>query len=962
MPAAAVRLCFLVLMLLSREVCIADDSAEETCHITVSPLDAYTEMPVENARISVADSLGNVLCDSLKTRKWGNYRTAYERVEYYTSDAPVRPLYIISIKAKGYEPKSIKATPDPKRNGNIYLGEVYLHAPKATKRLNEVTVTATKVKMVMKGDTIEYDATAFQLPEGSMLDALIAELPGATLDNDGRISVNGQFVSALLVNGRRFFKGDPQVALRNLPSYTVKNVQVYRQAPEEFRDRNIERDRSKDPLVMDVNLKRQYLGGWIANAEGGAGSPLRSGRDARWMGRLFAMRYDKYSYIAFHAAANNLNDPQRAGNKGQWTKPATSAGETTTKRAGIEFNTDWHDQSFNGINTTFNVVRQTTLNAVGMSSEKYLAGGNTFSRSQTDNDRSTWQLQWHGEISRRFSDIGRIWFGTDVRYDKGTGKRTSSSAQGNSMLPDNFTAPGTSDFMRDMLYQRQQLWNVQDNNFTTYWQTFLSLYCVKDHSIGIDGNGSYSNIKRNSDNSDRICYPDEPEQNLMLLQRDANPSRSWDYSLCPHWHTYGIKLGGKTKLNANANYKYTQKFHYGRRTLEEQEEQDGHNDNTAPSMAGSWLLDNANSYRTTRRTWTHELNAGLDFNIDKLYLNLGGSVTYDIRHLNDFRNSTQRLIKRDDWVYTGSAGLGTGSRWERGYGIDFNYDEEQPDIMQLLDVRDSSDPLSVSLGNAGLRKSNRYRIGAYITNRFGRRQSCYTFEVQYSRTDNAIAMARTYDRTTGVTTWQPRNINGNWYVNGDFHYDSYLDRHNRLTLSNSFKPVLRHSVDFSSDNEVPERVAVDGWTLLDKLTLKYSFTFPLKLSAKADFAWNRMNSCNDLFTTFSYTDINYGLGVQYTLPLGIELDTDIMAYCRRGYGDQTMNTTDWVWNLQLSKTFGRAKQWTVKAIGFDLLQQLPTIKRVVNAQGRTETRYNSQPSYAIVTLTYRLDIKPRKKQ
>lgn len=101
--------------------------------------------------------------------------------------------------------------------------------------------------------------------------------------------------------------------------------------------------------------------------------------------------------------------------------------------------------------------------------------------------------------------------------------------------------------------------------------------------------------------------------------------------------------------------------------------------------------------------------------------------------------------------------------------------------------------------------------------------------------------------------------------------------------------------------------------------------------------------------------------MKYTLPGGVNLDTDLMAYCRRGYEEPSMNTTDWVWNLQLSKTFGKTKQFTAKAIGFDLLHQLPTIKQVVNPQGRTETRYNSQPAYAILTLAYRLDIKPRTK-
>ena len=86
-----------------------------------------------------------------------------------------------------------------------------------------------------------------------------------------------------------------------------------------------------------------------------------------------------------------------------------------------------------------------------------------------------------------------------------------------------------------------------------------------------------------------------------------------------------------------------------------------------------------------------------------------------------------------------------------------------------------------------------------------------------------------------------------------------------------------------------------------------------------------------------------------------------MAYCRRGYAEKAMNTTDWVWNLTLSKALGKSKQWVVKAIGFDILHQLPNTQRSVNAQGRTEIRYNTVSSYALLSLTYRLDIKPKKK-
>jgi hypothetical protein len=74
-----------------------------------------------------------------------------------------------------------------------------------TNTLGEVTVTATKLKMFHRGDTIVYDATAFKLPDGSMLDDLIRQMPGVTMNDDGEIFVNGRKVDELLLGSRSFF-------------------------------------------------------------------------------------------------------------------------------------------------------------------------------------------------------------------------------------------------------------------------------------------------------------------------------------------------------------------------------------------------------------------------------------------------------------------------------------------------------------------------------------------------------------------------------------------------------------------------------------------------------------------------------------------------------------------------------------------------------------------------------------
>ena len=93
--------------------------------------------------------------------------------------------------------------------------------------LGAATVTATRVKFYTKKDIVVFNADAFEMAEGSMLDALIKQLPGVELRDNGQIYVNGRFVESLLLNGENFFDKDRNVMLENLPSYMVNNVKVY---------------------------------------------------------------------------------------------------------------------------------------------------------------------------------------------------------------------------------------------------------------------------------------------------------------------------------------------------------------------------------------------------------------------------------------------------------------------------------------------------------------------------------------------------------------------------------------------------------------------------------------------------------------------------------------------------------------------------------------------------------------
>ena len=138
------------------------------------------------------------------------------------SKVPKPGRYILRCMAVGYKtmyfPIHVKYTSAKTKYdvGDFYLQESFV-------QLGEAVVKGTKIRMFYKGDTLVYNASAFHLPDGSMLNDLVAQLPGAEI-RDGNIYVNGRLVENLLLGGKDFFNGNPRAALASLPAYVAKNV------------------------------------------------------------------------------------------------------------------------------------------------------------------------------------------------------------------------------------------------------------------------------------------------------------------------------------------------------------------------------------------------------------------------------------------------------------------------------------------------------------------------------------------------------------------------------------------------------------------------------------------------------------------------------------------------------------------------------------------------------------------
>ncbi|MBR2104280.1 MAG: carboxypeptidase-like regulatory domain-containing protein, partial [Bacteroidales bacterium] len=239
-------------------------------------------------------------------------------------NAPADGDYIVKITSIGYEAwnKSIKV----QLGNNVFLGKIKI-APSDV-QIETATVTAYANKMTVKKDTFIYNVDAYRTSEGSVIEELVKKLPGAEVDEDGKITINGKEVKKILVDGKEFMTGDTKTAMKNLPTSIVNRVKAYDQKSDLARITGIED--GNEETVLDFGIKPGMNKGMFANADLGIGTEHRY--TWRGMGSYFA---DK-SRIMLFTNANNVGDRGFGGGGGRFR--GGNNGLNSSKMVGLNYN------------------------------------------------------------------------------------------------------------------------------------------------------------------------------------------------------------------------------------------------------------------------------------------------------------------------------------------------------------------------------------------------------------------------------------------------------------------------------------------------------------------------------------------------------------------------------------------------------------------------------------------------
>lgn len=956
------RLLFLLLCAVSISL-----QAQEYSQLSGRIIDAFTGESLDSVQVNILTQ-DSVPVAQFTTR----YQIFLNRIE-----PPINGTFIFKFSKEGYQNlyKKIRIRYIKNRKYAYSLGYIKMDK-KNLIHMKEVSVNATMIRMVYKGDTLIYNAAAFKTAQGSMLDRLIAMLPGFELHPNGQIFVNGRQVSSLLINGEDFFKGTPSVALNNLPAYMVDKVKVYERMSNRDKALGVDKSRyAQLPLVVDVNLKKEYSIGWIANATAGYGT------DNHYAGKAFALRFSPRTRWATYATANDVYAGDYYSMDGNWQSPnyKHNIGKT------IEGGTDLlltHPENKYKINANASAKYTDFFADTKTSSTYFLQPDNVYKRqnSESQSRNVSTNLKANMEFNPKTGYF--ITFNPYLSYNRNKSDYTSRSADFNTELWENYLGEAL-----DSVFQNPGAGRYHD--------ALITALKTDNHTRGESyyGGGDFSIQHRFANIPDIITFDgkarfDGSNNNQLYWMSTGKPflnPTEQDQFRYQNWNSYLYQFGASYDYSfsyKNIGYVLTPRYHY----------KQTYNSDHRPlyELAGSlyedWDLDKLastkdqlvqqmdlqNSYdlknwqRVHREelgfgVWSNPMNNHFKFTFN---FNLPLEQVYERAHYQ--RDQTDTVMIRRKTFFTPEVSLdfqaGDRNTTWRGYNINYKFSQEAAPIQYSMDYQDHSDPLVVRLGNSNLKdkKTHSVVLNYYVNKK--KLNSFLNVHFYYDLWKNLLCQSMTYNSQTGVRTYRPEVINGNWQTRLNVYYMRPFQKNKKWRMTSQSYGSYRNSVDMlqteASANSVRSNVRTTY--ISENLTFNYGKYGKLNRYLSLTAGANLNHSEGKNFQTLNAWNFSYGVGGFVDLPWSINLQSYLTMYSRRGFSDKQFNTDDLLWNIKANKAIMNGNL-IFELEAYDLLNQLSGTQYFINAQMQQEKYESVLNRFVLFKVIWKLNKEPKKK-
>ena len=903
-------------------------------------LDADLKEPMVQATIQLFTVTDSTFVGGAVSNERGNFIV----------QAPSAGTFRLRITTVGYQPIDREVT--LRRNESLDLGNLMMETESVM--LQEAVVTGRAAQVIVRKDTIMYNPEAFRTPEGSAIEELIKRIPGAEVDEDGNITVNGKEVKKILLDGKEFMLGDVETALKNIPVSIIQNLKFYDQQSDQARITGI--DDGEKETVLDFSIKKGMNHGYMTNLDLAGGTKHRYA--SRGMGSSFT---DKTRFVLL----GNFNNKEE--NAGWWNRRGLNA----RKMLGTNLNYD--DGKKLKIDASIRWNHRDGDNQTENASENFYSGSSrTFSNSSTSN--YTRSNNWRGNIRVEWKpdSLTNILLRANGSYGTDDATNASLSATFNDDPYLYTTNPlGELSPLSDILVNRNQSASLTYSDNKNAW-AMLQLYRRlnprgRNIVVRLEANGGSSNNKNTSDNEVHLFLVKNQagqDSTYYTARYNTTPSDQSGYVLSttysePLWKGAHLQFNYELRYSQNKSDRQTYDFSQLPENpfagiVPEYREWDPWL-STVYSQMDSFFDKNLSRF-SEYKNYTHNLRLTLRHKVEKYDYNIGflvqpqhSNFIQDYRgiYVDTIRNVTN-LTPTLDFHYKFSD---QSNLW-----IHYRGDTRQPEMTQLLDITDDSNPLYITQGNPGLKPQFTNSLNAYYNNYIVRHKRSIVVYANYRHIRNSISNLVRYNPETGGSISRPENINGNWNMNAGFTFNTALDSTAHWNIGTDTRLRYNHYVSYVAQQQADAAKNTTRTTNVnERLTFGYRNDW---LEVTLDGTVNYQHSRNELQPTADLDtwQLNYGGQFLVRLPLDIEVSMNLHERSRRGYNDSSMNTNELLWNGQISKPFLKNKSLIVALNFYDLLGQQSNYERWINATSRSDTQYNSVNSYAMLHVRYRLNM------
>lgn len=792
--------------------------------------------------------------------------------------------------------------------------------------LSEVVVKGEKAAVVMKQDTIEFNAESYKTKQNAVVEDLLKKLPGVEVGSDGSITSGGKTISKILVDGKEFFSDDPKMASKNLPSDIVDKIQVVDRKSDVARLTGV--DDGEEETVINLTVKKGMKNGWFGTVMGGYGT------DKRYNAGFNINTFSDGNQITFLGSANNVNDMTFTDmGRGRFRSFGGNNGITTSQSIGVNFNLGKAENlRFGGhILYTHSVqdyhVRSTTQNFMPAT----IRTRESKSVNNGHNVRADFRLEW------KIDEHNTI----DFRPRFSFNSRRSEQIDTGYLRNDDLTGA---------LINYQE--NYQDNTGKSFEASGNLVYNHKvashpGRSFSAQVRYSFSDTKeRGYSWSDIIYYLAQDDSEKLYRYLD---NHTWSNSIEGRF-TWTEPLGDVTKGNflqiayrTRYNFNNADKLTYDLPT-----EGTSFIDNILKSTAtlADAVLNESLSNSFRNDFFTQELQLGYKKVHSKYNLDAGLQLSPAMSRSKDLINSARDIPTR--WVVNVAPYVRFRYKFtkQRNLSIDYRARQSQPSMTQLQPVADESDPLHIVVGNPDLKPSFNQNLMIRFSSFEMEKQRALMGMLRVSHTLNGIVSRTVTDPTTGVQSTTYANVNNGYSIMAMGMINQPLQKLHWRISGNLF---MNYTSSPGYINGLLNRSG--NFNLRPMVGITYNNDW-LQISARPNYGLQL--TTNTLEGQQQRTVHSYGVfaDANLYLPCGFEFSTDLNFDKTSGYASG-YNQAQWLWNAQVSYSFLKGKRMTLSVKVYDILQQRKSISRSVSATSIVDQSVNTLTRYVMATLTYK---------